>query len=66
MKVNEGTVDRVVRGIVGAVLLVVGIWFVGGTVGIVLDVLGAILLITGIIGFCPIYALLHVGTSKKA
>ncbi|MDR3686938.1 MAG: DUF2892 domain-containing protein [Coriobacteriia bacterium] len=66
MKLNEGTVDRVIRGVVGAILLVVGVVLVKGTLGIVLDVIGVILLITGIVGFCPIYALLHIGTAKKS
>lgn len=66
MKINESTVDRVIRGVVGAILLVVGLVLVKGTAGIVLDVLGAILLVTGVVGFCPIYAVLHIGTSKKA
>ena len=66
MKINEGTVDRVIRGVVGAILLVVGLVLVKGTIGIVLDVLGAILLVTGIVGFCPLYTLFGMNTSKKA
>jgi len=66
MKVNESSVDRVIRAVVGAVLLVVGLLLVKGALGIVLAVLGAILLVTGMLGFCPIYALLHIGTSKKS
>jgi uncharacterized membrane protein len=66
MKINEGSVDRVIRGIVGAILLVVGLTLVQGPVGIVLDVLGAILLVTGIVGFCPLYTIFHINTAKKA
>ena len=66
MKINEGTVDRVIRGVVGAILLVVGLVLVKGTIGIVLDVLGAILLVTGVVGFCPLYTLFRVNTSRKA
>lgn len=66
MKINEGTVDRFIRGVVGAILLAVGLVIVKGTVGIVLDVLGAILLVTGIVGFCPLYMLFSINTSKKA
>jgi hypothetical protein len=39
---------------------------VQGTVGIVLDILGVVLVVTGLVGFCPLYALFHIGTSKKA
>jgi hypothetical protein len=66
MKINEGTIDRAIRGVVGVILLVVGLVLVKGTVGIVLDVLGAILLVTGVVGFCPLYTLFGVDTCKKA
>jgi hypothetical protein len=33
-------------------------------VGIILIVLGAIALITGLVGFCPLYALLKINTKK--
>ena len=66
MKLNEGNIDRIIRGVAGAILLVVGLVLVKGTIGIVLDVLGAVFLVTGIVGFCPLYTLFHISTSKKA
>jgi hypothetical protein len=66
MKINEGTIDRTIRGVVGVILLIVGLVVVKGTIGIVLDVLGGILLVTGIVGFCPLYTLFGVSTCKKA
>jgi hypothetical protein len=67
MKVNESTVDRVIRGVAGVILLGVGVFVVkGGALGIVLDVLGAILLVTGAVGFCPLYALFGIKTTKKS
>jgi uncharacterized membrane protein len=65
MKTNENGIDRIIRGIAGVALLAVGLVFVKGTLGIVLAVVGAVLLVTGILGFCPIYALLHIGTKKS-
>ncbi len=58
MKVNEGTIDRALRVIVGAGL--VAIVFVGpqtpwGWVGVVP-------LLTGIFGLCPLYSLLGINT----
>jgi Flp pilus assembly protein TadB len=65
MKTNESTLDRIIRVILGIVLLALYLMgIVGGTLGIILVVLGAILLITGIIGFCPLYALLKFKTKK--
>jgi uncharacterized membrane protein HdeD (DUF308 family) len=65
MKPNEGTTDRLIRLIVGVVLIIIG-WLVLGnnTLGIILDVVGVILLITGITGFCTVYKILGINTTK--
>ena len=65
MKINEGGVDRVLRVIVGLALLSLLFtdneykWF---------GLIGLVLLLTGIIGFCPGYAMLGMNscpTDKK-
>ena len=64
MKLNESGLDRIIRAIVGIVLLV--LYFMGsvsGALGIVLLVVGAVLLVTGAVGFCPIYKLLKIKTN---
>ncbi|MDR3686642.1 MAG: DUF2892 domain-containing protein [Coriobacteriia bacterium] len=66
MKVNEGNADRVIRLVLGAVLLGVGLFFVKGTLGIVLDVLGVVALITGATGFCLLYRLFGDFSTKRA
>ena len=66
MKKNESVLDRVVRIVLGIVFI--GIYLAGvvsGSMGIVLVILGAILLVTGIVGFCPLYAILKFRTDKK-
>ena len=66
MKINESGLDRVIRVIAGLALLV--LFFtnvIGGTLGIVLAVIGGILIITGAVGFCPLYALLKLHTNKS-
>ena len=63
MKQNESNLDRIIRGILGVVMLLVG--FLGGPTGalqIVLIVLGVIALATGILGFCPLYRILNLST----
>ncbi len=65
MKTNESGIDRILRVIVGVALL--ALYFSGavaGAWGIVLVVVGAIALLTGIVGFCPLYALLKIQTNK--
>ena len=58
MKRNESNLDRIIRVILGAGLVVAGV-LVGGTVGIVLYVLAAVMFITAITGFCLLYKRLH-------
>ena len=66
MKVNESGMDRVLRVVVGIALILLYLFgVVGGTLGIVLIIVGAIALITGLVGFCPLYSLLKIQTSKK-
>ena len=65
MKVNESKVDRIIRVVVGLLFLVLFLTnTVTGTLGTILLVLGALSVVTGLIGFCPIYALLKTKTSK--
>ncbi|HNT26166.1 MAG TPA: DUF2892 domain-containing protein [Anaerolineales bacterium] len=64
-KVNEANWDRIARALLGIVLLYLGFGGVlAGTLGIVVGVLGAILLITGLVGFCPLYTLFKFSTKK--
>jgi uncharacterized membrane protein HdeD (DUF308 family) len=66
MKINEGRTDRIIRIALGIVMLVLGIAVLpAGWLAWVVNVLGAILLVTGIVGFCPLYALLKLNTLKK-
>ena len=66
MNTNEGTVDRVVRVIVGLALFYLGFFSLGGTTaGMAIGVVGVLALITGLVGFCPFYALIKVNTLRK-
>ena len=60
---NEGTVDRVVRVVLGLVL--VAAWAFGwltGTLAVVLGVVGIVLIGTGAVGFCPLYRVFGMST----
>jgi hypothetical protein len=66
MKINEGSIDRILRIIVGIILFALGLFGVASGAWMwVAYILGAILLVTGIVGFCPLYALLKLSTAKK-
>jgi len=61
MKLNEGALDRVLRIILG--LVVLSLVFVGPKTA--WGYLGVIPLLTGLVGFCPLYALLRISTRKS-
>jgi len=68
MQKNEGTADRVIRVILGIILIGLGVYFQsswGMVAMIVLIVLGLAALITGITGFCGLYKLFKISTIKK-
>jgi len=68
MQKNEGTADRIIRVILGIILIGLGVYFQsswGMVAMIVLIVLGLAALITGIIGFCSLYKLFKISTIKK-
>jgi len=64
---NEAGWDRIVRIVLGVALLYLG-WagVVTGSWGTFLKVIGFVPLLTGLIGFCPIYAIFKVRTIKAA
>ena len=64
MKQNMGTVDRIIRVVLGVAGLVAAI-AVGGWVWI-LGAVGIIFLATAVLGFCPLYALFRISTRGQA
>lgn len=58
MKTNEGTLDRLLRMAVGLLLLVLTITNTIGPWGWI----GLVPLLTGLVGWCPLYALLGINT----
>lgn len=66
MKKNMGTADRIIRVIIAAAIA--GLYFTGtitGTLGIVLLVLAGVFVLTSLISFCPLYALVGLSTCPK-
>jgi len=57
---NMGGIDRIVRFIIGALLVVLAIT---GTIG-VWGWIGIILVVTAFINFCPIYRVFGIKTCK--
>ena len=67
MKPNMGTVDRVIRALVG--IAAIAAWALGlleGTLATIALVVGVVLIATAVLRWCPPYALigLNTGASK--
>lgn len=66
MKCNVGGIDRTGRLVLGVVLLLVGLLApLGMTWQIVVLVLAAVALVTGIVRFCPANALFGINTCEQ-
>ena len=61
MKTNVGTIDRVIRILLG--LLMIGLSLTG-TIGL-WGWIGVVPLATGVMRFCPLYPLLGISTCSK-
>ena len=61
MKVNQTNLERIIRVVVGVAL---ALFFFTGTIaggwGVAALVVGAVLLLTGGVGYCPLYSLVGI------
>ena len=66
MKKNMGMTDKIIRSLIAVVMLV--LYFtnvVTGIVGIVLIIVSVIFLLTSLVSFCPLYAVLGISSKQK-
>jgi len=64
---NESPIDRIIRIVLGIGLA--GLALAGGVTAplvYVVWLVAAVLVVTGIVGFCPLYAVLRVSTRRAA
>jgi uncharacterized membrane protein len=64
---NMGSADRILRIIIAIAIAV--LYFtntISGTLGIALLILAVVFVLTGFIGFCPLYAPFKIRTNKKS
>jgi len=66
MTTNVGAIDRVLRVIVGLGLLAWALGYFPGAAPSPWGWLGAIPLLTGLAGSCPVYAILGFNTCRRA
>ncbi len=66
MKVNEGRIDRVARLVLAMVAVALPLsGTVGGAWAVLLYVVAAVLLVTAVVGYCPLYGVLGWRTGGK-
>jgi hypothetical protein len=67
MKLNESGMDRIIRVVLGIGLIGLNLGgVISGWVGILGLIIGIVFLLTGIVGFCPLYAMFKLRTNKVA
>ena len=66
MKKNLGSTDKIIRLLAAALILILAFAkVITGTWAIILFILAAVLVLTSLINFCPLYTVLGLDTSKK-
>jgi len=66
MGTNEGVLDRVLRITIALVALLAGLALgIHSVTGIVLLVVAAIMFLTGVVGFCPLYTIFRINTAGR-
>ncbi|MCX6221660.1 MAG: DUF2892 domain-containing protein [Bacteroidia bacterium] len=66
MKKNMGNLDKGIRILIAAIIAILAYTKVlDGTLAIVLLILAGVFVLTSIVGFCPLYAVLGIQTNKK-
>ncbi|MCL4859318.1 MAG: DUF2892 domain-containing protein [Caldilineaceae bacterium] len=63
---NETMVDRIIRVVVGALLIYA--WYAmlaPGIMAIAALIIGIVLVITGLVGWCPLYSLFGIGARQS-
>lgn len=66
---NVGSADKMIRIVLGVVLLAFSFIKLGGfssTVGIITAIVGVVLIATALINFCPLYRVLNMRTTKQS
>jgi len=66
MKKNMGITDKIIRSLIAIVMII--LYFtniITGLLGIVFIVISVVFLLTSLISFCPLYAILGISSKQK-
>lgn len=64
---NEGKIDRIIRAVLGFAVIFLALSFLvtQPVISGILIIIGIVLLVTALAGFCPLYKILGINTGKK-
>ena len=62
---NEGPLDRLVRAVLGVALVLLAYLMNMGVASWIIGIIGGIVIITAITGFCGLYKVLGISTVKE-
>ena len=62
---NEGNIDRLVRGVVAIIALILAFAVgIGSVAGVILALVAVVMAVTAVVGFCPLYRLIGLSTDR--
>lgn len=59
---NEGSIDRIIRIVLAEIFVLLAFFWFGGIAQVILYVFAAVMLLTGVFGFCGAYTLIGLNT----
>jgi hypothetical protein len=62
---NESLLDRGIRVVIAAVAVVLGVYVLSGVWSVVAYIVAAVMVVTAIVGICPLYKVFGVNTCKS-
>ncbi len=66
MHKNVGLIDKIIRVLIAAVVVILYLVnIISGTTAVILLIISAVLIITSLVSFCPLYYPFKISTRKK-
>lgn len=62
---NESPLDRGIRVVIASVAVVLGVYVLSGVWSAVAYIVAAVMVVTAIVGICPLYKVFGVNTCKS-
>ncbi|HRC13367.1 MAG: DUF2892 domain-containing protein [Actinomycetales bacterium] len=66
MKLNVGSTDRMIRIVIAVIAAILALTVAKGALAIVLWIVAAIMLVTGVVRVCPLYLPFKISTNKNS